>query len=202
MGVDAARTGPPRQYASIVCSGVLGLGSTREQDIRAVKRLHDALLPGGTLVLDNDEQPFRWKVREWNEPSGAEIALRSRVDAVHEDDRCVHMTIRAEAPDGRCEDHTLTMRFWPRDELVPLLRERASSPSTSSKGSTSTRASTSPTGRLNADVHQCSGMAPDAPSSSRAGIADSSTGRNPRNGKHLIPKVPGGVVVVRWYGSG
>ena len=114
---------PPRRYASIVCSGVLGLGSTREQDIRAVKRLHDALLPGGTLVLDNDEQPFHWQVRDWNEPSGGEISLRSRVDAVDEDDRCVHMTIRAETPDGRREEHALTMRFWYRDELVPLLEE-------------------------------------------------------------------------------
>jgi SAM-dependent methyltransferase len=112
---------PPRRYASIVCSGVLGLGTTREQDIRAVKRLHGALLPGGTLVLDNDEQPFRWQMREWNEPSGGEISLRTRVDAVNQDDRCVHMTIRAEARDGRCEEHTLTMRFWYQDELVPLL---------------------------------------------------------------------------------
>jgi SAM-dependent methyltransferase len=112
---------PPRRYASIVCSGVLGLGTTREQDILAVERLYKALLPGGTLVLDNDEQPFRWRVREWNEPSGGEISLRTRVDAVEPDDRCVHMTIRAEASDGRCEEHTLTMRFWYEDELVPLL---------------------------------------------------------------------------------
>jgi len=114
---------PPRRYASIVCSGVLGLGSTREQDIRAVERLHDALLPGGTLVLDNDEQPFHWQVRQWNDPSDGEISLRSRVDAVEEDDRCVHMTIRAEARDGRREEHALTMRFWYQDDLLPLLEE-------------------------------------------------------------------------------
>jgi SAM-dependent methyltransferase len=114
---------PPRRYASIVCSGVLGLGSTREQDVEAVTRLHDALLPGGTLILDNDEQPFDWRVRDWNEPSGGEISLRSRVDTVEEDDRCVHMTIRAETPDGRREEHALTMRFWYRDELVPRLRD-------------------------------------------------------------------------------
>jgi hypothetical protein len=112
---------PPRQYASIVCSGVFGLGSTREQDIRAVGRLHDALLPGGTLVLDNDERPFDWQVRDWNEPSGGDISLRSRVDLVDENDRSVRMTIRAEARDGRREEHALTMRFWYRDELVPLL---------------------------------------------------------------------------------
>jgi hypothetical protein len=112
---------PPRRYASIVCSGVLGLGSTREQDIRAVRQLHDALQPGGTLVLVNDEQRFRWRVRDWSEPSGHPISLSSRVDAVDSDDRCVHMTIRAEAPDGRREEHVITMRMWYRAELVPLL---------------------------------------------------------------------------------
>jgi SAM-dependent methyltransferase len=112
---------PPRGYASILCSGVLGLGSTRSQDIRAIERLHDALLPGGTLVLDNDEKPFDWQVRDWNKPSSGEISLSSRVDAVEEDQRCVHMTIRAETRDGRSEEHSLTMRFWYRDELEPLL---------------------------------------------------------------------------------
>lgn len=114
---------PPRRYASIVCSGVLGLGSTREQDIQALEQLHDALRPGGTLVLDNDEAPFRWRVRDWSAPSGDEISLRSRVDEVDTPDRCVRMTIRAEAPDGRREEHSLTMRQWYRDELVPLLRD-------------------------------------------------------------------------------
>jgi SAM-dependent methyltransferase len=114
---------PPRRYASIVCSGVLGLGTTREQDVRAVERLHGALLAGGTLVLDNDEQPFAWQVRDWNEPSDGDISLRTRVDAVEEEDRCVHMTIRADANDGRREEHTLTMRFWFRDELLALLEQ-------------------------------------------------------------------------------
>lgn len=113
---------PRRRYAAIVCSGVLGLGSTREQDVQALECLHGALLPGGTLVLVNDEKPFDWKVRGWNEPSGGDISLRVRVDAVDEDDRCVHMMIRAEARDGRCEEHALSMRLWYRDELVPLLR--------------------------------------------------------------------------------
>jgi SAM-dependent methyltransferase len=114
---------PRRQYASIVCSGVLGLGSTRKQDIQAIRQLHDALLPGGALVLVNEEAPFRWRVRDWNEPSGGEISLRTRVDAVDDDDRCIHMTIRAEAPDGRSEEHVLTMRQWYRDDLVPLLED-------------------------------------------------------------------------------
>lgn len=114
---------PPRRYASVVCSGVLGLGSTREQDIQALRRLHDALLPTGTLVLDNEEKPFSWRVRDWGAQSDGEIRLRARVDAVDEDDRCVHMTLRAETRDGRREEHALTMRQWYRDELVPLLRD-------------------------------------------------------------------------------
>jgi SAM-dependent methyltransferase len=112
---------PPRRYASIVCSGVLGLGSTRRQDMDALGRLHNSLLPGGVLVLVNDEAPFRWQVRDWSEPSEEEISLRTRVDAVDESDHCVHLTIRAEARDGRREDHALTMRLWYRDELEPLL---------------------------------------------------------------------------------
>lgn len=112
---------PRRPYASILCSGVLGLGSTREQDIQAIQRLHDAIVPGGTLVLDNEEKPFRWHVRDWSEPSEGEISLSSRVDSVDEEERSVHLTIRAETPDGRREEHTLTMRQWYRDELVPLL---------------------------------------------------------------------------------
>ena len=113
---------PPRRYAAIVCSGVLGLGSTREQDVQALSRFHEALLPGGTLVLDNEESPFEWQPRDWSEPSEGEISLSSRVDAVDEEDRCVHLTIRAESRDGRREEHALTMRQWYREELVPLLQ--------------------------------------------------------------------------------
>jgi SAM-dependent methyltransferase len=112
---------PPRRYASILCCGVLGLGSTREQDIHALERLHDALLPGGTLVLDNEETPFNWRVRDWGTQSDGEISLCVRVDAVDEGDRCVHMTLRAQTPDGRREEHALTARQWYRDELEPLL---------------------------------------------------------------------------------
>ena len=112
---------PPRRYASIVVCGVFGLGSTRGQDELAIARLHDALEPGGTLVLDNEERPFHWRLRDWSEPSGGPISLSSRVDGVDDEDRCVHMTLRAETPDGRREEHALTMRQWTREELLSLL---------------------------------------------------------------------------------
>jgi SAM-dependent methyltransferase len=111
---------PPRRYGTVVCCGVFGLGSTRQQDEESLSRLHDALLPGGTLVLDNEEKPFNWRVRDWSDPSEGPIALSSRVDAVDEDDRSVHLRIRAQAGD-RVEEHTLTMRQWYGEELVPLL---------------------------------------------------------------------------------
>jgi SAM-dependent methyltransferase len=114
---------PPRRYASILCCGVFGLGSTRAQDRMALEQLYDSLLPRGVLVLDNEEKPFDWAVRDWNEASEGEISLRSRVDAVDAADRCVHMTIRAERRDGRSEEHSLTMRVWYRDELEPLIRQ-------------------------------------------------------------------------------
>jgi SAM-dependent methyltransferase len=117
------RLSPPRRYESIVCSGVLGLGSTLEEDRQAIRRLHDALLPGGTLVLVNEEEPFEWRVRDWNEPSDGAISLCTRVDSVDEADRCVQMTIRAETPDGRREEYPLTMRVWYRDDLLPLLHD-------------------------------------------------------------------------------
>jgi SAM-dependent methyltransferase len=119
---------PPRKYATVICSGVFGLGSRRAQDEEAVVRLHDALEPGGTLVLDNEEREWTWKPRDWgSEPetrttaSGLDISLWSRADWVDDDDHCVHMTIRAEASDGRREEHRLTMRWWYREEIVPLL---------------------------------------------------------------------------------
>jgi len=113
---------PRRRYATIVVCGVFGLGSTREEDEQAIARLHDALLPGGTLVLDNEESPWsRYRVRDWSAPSEGDIRLSSRVDAVDDEDRCVHMTLRAETTDGRREEHALTMRQWDREELVPLL---------------------------------------------------------------------------------
>jgi hypothetical protein len=112
---------PHLQSASIVCSGVFGLGTTREQDVEGLARLHDALVPGGVLVLDNEESEFRWRVRDWNEPSEGEISLCTRIDAVDAAERTVRMTIRATTEDDRSEEHAITIRQWYRDELEPAL---------------------------------------------------------------------------------
>lgn len=44
----------PRRYRTIFVCGGLGLGSTREQDQVALRRLYEHLEPGGRLVLDNE----------------------------------------------------------------------------------------------------------------------------------------------------
>jgi len=137
---------PPRRYRTVVACGVLGLGSTRAQDEEAVRRLHAALEPGGTLLLDN-EVPYssaarwqRWTAEgraalptAWPDepvrktaPDGREFTLRSRTLAVDPLDQCIHMEMRAETwRDGRAlavEERELSMRMWFRDELVLMLR--------------------------------------------------------------------------------
>jgi SAM-dependent methyltransferase len=64
----------PRRYRTIFVCGGLGLGSSREQDLEALRRLHEHLEPGGVLLLDN-EVPYAdaglWKY--WLKESRAEL---------------------------------------------------------------------------------------------------------------------------------
>jgi len=136
---------PPRRYATIVVCGVFGLGSTREQDKLALRRLHESLEPGGTLLLDN-QVPYalsrRWP--SWTKegraglpepwpPSGeraraadgSERALCVRAISVDPLDQTLVMEIRADKwVDGfnvASEIHTLSMRMYFHAELLLLL---------------------------------------------------------------------------------
>jgi SAM-dependent methyltransferase len=142
------RLDPPRRYRTIVACGVLGLGSTRAQDQEALRRFHDSLEPGGTLLLDN-EVPYKghmrwgkWPKRQrtglpepWPEegdrrstPDGVEYELRSRALAVDPLDQTVVLELRAEKRVGgelvAVEERPLSMRGYLRDELL-LMLERA-----------------------------------------------------------------------------
>ena len=64
---------PPRRYRTIVLCGVFGIGSTRAQDEEALRRLHAALEPGGTLLLDK-EMPYADR-RRWPYWTAAEHDL-------------------------------------------------------------------------------------------------------------------------------
>jgi SAM-dependent methyltransferase len=138
---------PPRTYRTIVVCGVFGIGSTRRQDEAALVRIHDALEPGGLLLLDN-EAPYadarlwrRWVKEErdalpapWPErgkgtakvtADGAEIELLSRVVEVDPLDQRATLEMRAtKRRDGvvlAAEERTITLRAYFRDELLLML---------------------------------------------------------------------------------
>lgn len=139
---------PPRSYRTIVACGCFGLGSTRAQDQEALRRFHDALEPGGTLLMDNEvpyDNVHQWRtwvkeVRDrlplpWPESGtrrqtedGTEYELRSRTTAVDPLDQTIWMEMRAEKRrDGdlvAAEEHAISMRVYFSDELV-LMLERA-----------------------------------------------------------------------------
>jgi hypothetical protein len=136
---------PPRRYAAIVVCGVFGLGSTREQDKLALRRLHESLEPGGTLLLDN-QVPYaltrRWpswttdgraKLPEpWPPPGervqaadGSERELRVRATSLDPLDQTIVLEIRADKWVAgsliASEVHALSMRMYFHSELLLLL---------------------------------------------------------------------------------
>lgn len=124
----------PRRYGAIVCCGTFGLGSTREQDAEALRRLRDHLEPGGRLAVDVEvptDEPVPGPLAA--EPpaerrrgsDGAEYALRGHVVAYDRAARRLTRAIRAwQWRDGELvaeEEHVLTESLYERDELVALL---------------------------------------------------------------------------------
>jgi SAM-dependent methyltransferase len=136
---------PPRRYRTIVACGVFGLGSTRAQDEEALRRFHDCLEPGGTLLLDNQlpyAMPRRWPSwtragrhdlpEPWPVPAdravaadGSEHELRVRAVSLDPLDQTLMMEIRADKWVGgthvASELHGLSMRMYFAAELRLML---------------------------------------------------------------------------------
>lgn len=90
-----------RRYRTIVVVGVFGLGSTRDRDVEALRRLHAHLEPGGTLLLDLEvpwsdpdvwacwtaagrrtlPEPWPVEPRRRRAPTGAVYTLANRIHA-------------------------------------------------------------------------------------------------------------------------
>ena len=109
----------PRRYRTILVCGGFGLGGDREQDREALRRIHDHLEPGGTLLIDNqvpyaDAHPWRYWPKDergglpepWSDRSarrtaedGTDFELRSRI--VELDPLSQHLTMAMRASMSR-----------------------------------------------------------------------------------------------------
>jgi hypothetical protein len=136
---------PPRRYKTIFVCGAFGLGSTREQDVEALRRFHEYLEPDGTLLLDievpyADSKQWRYWLREERgalpeapkpprdrrrASDGAEYALRSRIVELDPLSQRVTLAMHAEQwRDGLLqaeEDHLLNIGLYFPNELLLML---------------------------------------------------------------------------------
>lgn len=140
----------PRRYRTIYVCGAFGLGSTREQDAEALRRFHEHLEPGGTLLVDIEvpyADPKQWSL--WLEdgrstlpeppkprrPGGREVAsdgaeyeLRSRYVALDPLEQRVSLEMHVELwRDGELEAEEvrqLDIGLYFKGELL-LMLERA-----------------------------------------------------------------------------
>ncbi len=139
---------PPRRYRTIFVCGAFGLGSTREQDVESLRRFHENLEPGGTLLVDI-EVPYAdaklW--RHWLKDEraglpeaagrpqslrpasdGSQLGLRSRIVELHPLAQRVTYEMHAEQWRDEVleaeEDHVLNIGLYFKNELL-LMLERA-----------------------------------------------------------------------------
>ena len=136
---------PRRSYRTIVVCGVFGLGSSRDEDAEALRRLHDALTPGGMLLIDNElpyadadywglfpsaarvglPEPEQDAGERVAAPDGSERGLRSRVLSLDPLDQSIVLEMRADKWVGgehlTVERHQLSMRFYLHQELLAML---------------------------------------------------------------------------------
>jgi len=137
----------PRRYRTIVVCGALGVGSTREQDEQALRRLYELLQDGGSLVLDN-EVPYarahNWKYwlaehraelpRPWppagerqRATDGSEYDLRARLVAFDPLEQRARSEMRAEqwrdADLVAAEEYGIDLMLYFKDELVYMLKQ-------------------------------------------------------------------------------
>jgi hypothetical protein len=137
----------PRRYRTIFVCGAFGLGSTREQDVQSLRRFHEHLEPGGTLLVDI-EVPYadgelwqHWLKDKCEEPpetagrtlslrtasDGSELGLRTRIIELDPLEQRVTYEMHAEQwRNGELEaeeDRILNLDMYFKSELLLLLEQ-------------------------------------------------------------------------------
>ena len=136
---------PPRKYKTIYVCGAFGLGSTREQDARALRRFHECLEPGGTLLVDIEvpyadtpqwpywtrekraelPKPPREETERKRASDGSEYALSGRLLELDPLEQRVTLEMRAQRwREGELEaeeTRALTIGLYFKNELLLML---------------------------------------------------------------------------------
>jgi SAM-dependent methyltransferase len=104
----------PRQYRTIFVCGAFGLGTERDEDMEALRRLHRHLVPGGALAIDFEvpwsdagvwqywtpdkrgDLPVPLSSNEWTQPDGSLVKWISDLESVDPLERLVTQRVRFE----------------------------------------------------------------------------------------------------------
>jgi SAM-dependent methyltransferase len=134
----------PRSYRTVFVCGGFGLGGHRAHDAEGLRRIHEHLEPGGTLVLDNEvpyaaagweywardkrpelPRPWRTKGDRRTAADGSEIELRSRLVELDPLAQRETLGIRALLWHGdelvAEEEHTIAMTLYLTHEIALML---------------------------------------------------------------------------------
>src|SRR3954453_19490876 len=136
----------PSRYRTVIVSGAFGVGTTQDEDAEALGRIHEVLLPGGTLALDFEtpwtdaEQWMAWTPERRGElpipfgsgsdslEDGSSYRWSWTLDSVDPYDRLVVRHVRYELLDGDdvvySEERGLRER-WHFPSALRLLLQRA-----------------------------------------------------------------------------
>jgi hypothetical protein len=138
----------PRRYQTIYVCGSFGIGGTRQQNLQALERFYQHLLPGGVLLLD-EQMPYSsdgsWPWKDWlaqhrqqldpnfwtagefkRASDGSDYRLRSRLADLDPLEQTLTLQMRAELWRDeqlvKAEERTLTTNIYFKSELVLMLK--------------------------------------------------------------------------------
>jgi SAM-dependent methyltransferase len=135
----------PRRYKSILICESFGVGTTRSEDLAALHRIHDQLVPGGTLTFDIElpnfarqgwgawvadtrpKLPSPWPDRGKRKTceDGTELELRMRILSFDPLEQITARALRVEHwVDGQLaatEDRSISLNIYFKNEIVLML---------------------------------------------------------------------------------